>query len=87
MTTGTIATNSTKYRWVGLAGIAIVIVNNWLGLFILEPIARLLMLVFAFLYWKTRKDSFSVLLLICALIIFIFGITTILGIFITPNLL
>ena len=75
------------YRWIGFVGILMVLANYWLALPFVHPLARLLMLVFAYMYWRDRKDTFAVLLLVVTGIIFILGIATILQIFITPGLI
>ena len=80
-----------KYRWIGLAGIILLIVGNWLDLTtnvsFIDPISRLLFLIFSVKYWLTHKGSFSVILLICASIIFLLGIATLMQIYVTSNLL
>jgi hypothetical protein len=76
-----------SYRWIGLTGILTILVNYWLGSFYRETVARFLLLLFALLYWRNHRDTFSILLLICAVIVFILGTSTISGIFVAPNLI
>jgi len=74
-----------KYRWIGLAAIALLLLSNWVEF--IELIARVLFVAYAFLYWKDRRDTFAILLLVSAFIILVLGIATLAQIYITPGLI
>jgi hypothetical protein len=80
-----------NYRWLGLAGVILLIAGNWFdslyGTGVIDPVSRLLFLIFSVKYWQIHKDSFSIILIVCTVIIFLLGLATLTQVFISPNLL
>lgn len=85
------AIKADRYRWIGLAGVLVILAHHWIDFIFwdeyVDPLARFLMLAFAFLYWNDHKDTFAVILLVAASIIFILSITTVAQLYIAPGLI
>jgi hypothetical protein len=84
------AIKADKYRWIGLAGIFLILLSHWADFTFsayLDPLARLLLLTFAFLYWKDHKDIFAVILLVAISIIFLLSIATLTQLYVTHGLI
>jgi len=85
-----ITKRSSNYRWLGLGGLLIMLVDQWIDAAFstyLDLLARFLLLAFAYWYWKGHKDTFAIVLLITMSVIFVLSILTLTQLLITPGLL